>query len=302
MISAKLYILGEERELLWISTNYFKGTRADGSLTSEVNGGLLTLSFVTQENDELFLQNMTKKVKNETDRMEKGEIHFFENGFNDLPAKKYKFEDAYIIQFSEIFTTYETGRMETILTISPAIQDYGKQVIKPWQISWLPPSETAFYQTAKATEIKEEKIVDENPCDCTTAEKDKLQREVTNKCKGGIMKRCTDIDSCGSLVSKEAQFRECMNARIKINTKCFKGGDAGHKLQVQQAINGMINCQNLAILKCKPKEPIKLPVIDESLKEKISRLTGLTGTALIIYIILSEGSRLFPPRNLVPIP
>lgn len=64
----------------------------------------------------------------------------------------------------------------------------------------------------------------------------------------------------------------------------------------------MINCQNLAILKCKPKEPTKLPVIDESLKEKISRLTGLTGTALIIYIILSEGSRLFPPRNLVPIP
>ena len=61
MISAKLYILGEERELLWISTNYFKGTRADGSLTSEVNGGLLTLSFVSQENDELFLENMTKK-------------------------------------------------------------------------------------------------------------------------------------------------------------------------------------------------------------------------------------------------
>ena len=126
MISAKLYILGEERELLWISTNYFKGTRADGSLTSEVNGGLLTLSFVSQGNDELFLENMTKKIKNETDRMEKGEIHFFENGFNDLPAKKYKFEDAYIIQFSEIFSTYETGRMETILTISPAIQDYGK--------------------------------------------------------------------------------------------------------------------------------------------------------------------------------
>ena len=61
MISAKLYILGEERELLWISTNYFKGTRADGSLTSEVNGGLLTLSFVSQENDELSLKKKTKK-------------------------------------------------------------------------------------------------------------------------------------------------------------------------------------------------------------------------------------------------
>ncbi len=31
-------------------------------------------------------------------------------------------------------------------------------------------------------------------------------------------------------------------------------------------------------------------------------LTGLTGAALLTYIVISEGSRLFPPRNLVPIP
>ncbi len=31
-------------------------------------------------------------------------------------------------------------------------------------------------------------------------------------------------------------------------------------------------------------------------------LTGLTGTALVLYVIVSEGSRLFPPRNLVPVP
>jgi hypothetical protein len=31
-------------------------------------------------------------------------------------------------------------------------------------------------------------------------------------------------------------------------------------------------------------------------------VTGLTGTALILYLIVSEGSRLFPPRNLVPVP
>ncbi|WP_168734313.1 DUF6531 domain-containing protein [Pseudothauera nasutitermitis] len=31
-------------------------------------------------------------------------------------------------------------------------------------------------------------------------------------------------------------------------------------------------------------------------------ITGLTGTALILYLIFSEGSRLFPPRNLVPVP
>jgi len=36
--------------------------------------------------------------------------------------------------------------------------------------------------------------------------------------------------------------------------------------------------------------------------DRISEITGLTGTALVIYLIVSEGSRLFPPRNLLPIP
>ena len=37
--------------------------------------------------------------------------------------------------------------------------------------------------------------------------------------------------------------------------------------------------------------------------EKISEITGLTGTALMIYIVISEGSRIiFPIRNLVPVP
>jgi RHS repeat-associated protein len=31
-------------------------------------------------------------------------------------------------------------------------------------------------------------------------------------------------------------------------------------------------------------------------------VTGLTGTALVIYLIISEGSRLYPPRNAVPVP
>jgi hypothetical protein len=30
--------------------------------------------------------------------------------------------------------------------------------------------------------------------------------------------------------------------------------------------------------------------------------TGMTGAALLIYLIVSEGSRLFPPRNLLPVP
>jgi hypothetical protein len=40
------------------------------------------------------------------------------------------------------------------------------------------------------------------------------------------------------------------------------------------------------------------PVIEE-----LERLTGLTGVALLLYLIVSEGSRIvFPPRNLIPLP
>lgn len=41
---------------------------------------------------------------------------------------------------------------------------------------------------------------------------------------------------------------------------------------------------------------------DKSFYETMQKLTGLTGAALVLYIIISEGSRLFPPRNLIPIP
>lgn len=44
------------------------------------------------------------------------------------------------------------------------------------------------------------------------------------------------------------------------------------------------------------------PASDPAFMEKMSELTGLTGAALFIYVLISEGSRFFPPRNLVPIP
>jgi hypothetical protein len=36
--------------------------------------------------------------------------------------------------------------------------------------------------------------------------------------------------------------------------------------------------------------------------ERLEEITGLAGGALVAYLIISEGSRLFPPRNLIPVP
>ena len=140
-----------------------------------------------------------------------------------------------------------------------------------------------------------------SPCYCTDAQRAALQRNVENKCKGGVVKRCEEMDNCPALLSKIEEFGKCMNARIRINAICFKGGDTGHIKQVQQQIDGIVRCQKIASKKCE-SEPKKQPQPDREFMKKMEELTGLTGAALIIYLIISEGSRLFPPRNLIPIP
>ena len=39
-----------------------------------------------------------------------------------------------------------------------------------------------------------------------------------------------------------------------------------------------------------------------SLVDQISETTGLSGVALAIYLIISEGSRIIPARNAIPVP
>lgn len=147
MTSAKLFVLGEERELLWIGTNYYRYIDGYGLPYSNVEGGFLTLSFVSQEGDDVFCYNMLKEVDRETERMEKGEIHFFMKGDEDIPVKKYKFNDAYLIYFSELFYAEGPSNMRIILIISPAIQNYAPAVelVKWWNKSWVPPVERFYY-------------------------------------------------------------------------------------------------------------------------------------------------------------
>jgi len=58
----------------------------------------------------------------------------------------------------------------------------------------------------------------------------------------------------------------------------------------------------------KDKEPNPVPVLSPEASpvngylNKMQDVTGLTGAALIFYLIISEGSRVYPPRNLIPVP
>jgi hypothetical protein len=50
------------------------------------------------------------------------------------------------------------------------------------------------------------------------------------------------------------------------------------------------------------RAPRRVPEVDRGFMDRMAEITGLTGAALITYLIISEGSRLFPPRNLIPVP
>lgn len=150
MTFAKLFILGQEIELIWIDMNYHRRVRINGKPTTEIMGGLTTLCFASQIGGDLILRWMTKESEDNTweevDKMEKGKICFYENGYDYPPTKTWKFNDALLIYYREIFNAEGEEPMQTIITISPAIQNYGADFIKRWNVSWIPPSERVPYQ------------------------------------------------------------------------------------------------------------------------------------------------------------
>lgn len=151
------------------------------------------------------------------------------------------------------------------------------------------------------------------PGDCTTIEHRVLQDEVDRACDRDT--RCTQKDDCATLWAKIGFNAECIKARTVINVKCFRGGNIGHVIALANAVAGLARCWAVYGRECQqhgPPVPVpvpekapeteKKPVVDKSFMDRMAAVTGLTGTALIVYLIISEGSRLFPPRNLVPVP
>jgi len=156
MALAKLFILGQEIEFLWTDTNYHREIRINGKPATEIMGGLITVCFETTGKTDIVLRWMTKESEddtwNEVDKMENGKVCFYENGFDYPPTKTYKFNDAHLIYFKENFYSEGEEPMQTVITISPAIQNYGTDFVKRWNENWIPPSEQTPYQPAENTD------------------------------------------------------------------------------------------------------------------------------------------------------
>ncbi|QSV66792.1 MAG: DUF4157 domain-containing protein [Aphanizomenon flos-aquae DEX188] len=146
------------------------------------------------------------------------------------------------------------------------------------------------------------------PGDCTHGEHRQLQNEVNEWCKNKP-RSCKKSQTIEELEERIENNSRCIAARNRINKKCFRGGDAGHKEALEIAINSIKICQRARDHVKAPqpqaqtsKAPQPQPEMSSDFLKKMSAITGLTGAALITYLIISEGSRLFPPRNLIPVP
>ena len=80
------------------------------------------------------------------------------------------------------------------------------------------------------------------PGNCTPQEHRDLQDRVENAF--GAAKRCSGLDSISTLDNKIGYQSFCIEARKRINNRCFDGGDKGHKRAIKQRYNSIRKCQN----------------------------------------------------------
>ncbi|WP_428070439.1 DUF4157 domain-containing protein [Chryseobacterium gambrini] len=130
----------------------------------------------------------------------------------------------------------------------------------------------------------------------------------------GTVISCSSSDTCSQLSLKINYLRHTIQSHIawdiaNPNPAYPSGRHADEIIELQNALQ---NCINYTI-RCR-NQPIFTPVPvertsdasdrrrDPDFMRRMAEITGLTGTALLIYLIISEGSRLFPPRNLIPVP
>lgn len=89
-------------------------------------------------------------------------------------------------------------------------------------------------------------------------------------------------------------------ALVPAKENLSQGGSLGALYKTLKSGDGFLV---LPVPRDREPDPVPEPSpVPSPFMQKMSEATGLTGTALLIYVIISEGSRAFPPRNLVPIP
>jgi len=151
---AKLVVFGQEIEIINVEVMYerfFDNTT--GRCKSGVMGGMIQVEVLSSSNDELLLQWMTESKEDELCTLTKGEIAFYEGSFDIPSAFEYKFNDAALVNYREVFYSNGNHPMTIQLMISPAIQEFkGQTLIKNWHQSQVEPVEAAISSQEEKTQ------------------------------------------------------------------------------------------------------------------------------------------------------
>jgi hypothetical protein len=97
---------------------------------------------------------------------------------------------------------------------------------------------------------------------------------------------CNPGDSCLFLATKIAAITAEIAARIALDTTCFRGGDAGHRQQVQDKINMMNRCYRFfTALNCPPALIAAMAVVVEQARAVIAAAAVVVAVALVVALI-----------------
>lgn len=150
MVQAKLFMLNQEIELLSVDTRYVRSFKTNGSPSAKVIGGKLSVCFETREDSDVFLRWMTRgngdDMYQAQDLMEEGKVCFYDGGYDQPPTRTFLFSDAYLISYRESSNIMDGTPLQTTMTISPAIQDYGVLNVEDWNLSYVEPTEELPFQ------------------------------------------------------------------------------------------------------------------------------------------------------------
>ncbi|MBD1832606.1 DUF4157 domain-containing protein [Cyanobacteria bacterium FACHB-472] len=97
---------------------------------------------------------------------------------------------------------------------------------------------------------------------------------------------CSAGDNCLTLAAKIAAISAEIAARLALDTTCFKGGDTGHRQQVQDKINMMNRCYRFfSNSNCSPELIAAMEVVVERAREVIAAGAVVVASALVVALI-----------------
>jgi hypothetical protein len=125
------------------------------------------------------------------------------------------------------------------------------------------------------------------PGDCSWANYIILRGSVeTAKALVSTLGACRAGDSCLFLATKIAAIIAEIAARVALDTTCFRGGDAGHRQQVQDKVNMLNRCYDFFTRSnCSPELIAAMAVVVERARAVIAAAAAVVAVAAVVALI-----------------